>query len=193
MTRSLIALVAMMLLLSSTARAEDTFHPSRVKLAVHGGYDVGDKTRLEYRFVPSGNLIGELAPIAFFGTKFKTMDWLTVETYAGFAFKTNDPLFSLSFNPHVNKLYAWTEIDWRAVSHDGYWFAQAEYQVTPWFRTGIEGEGWGNFEKSASWTHGAGPNVLFRFGMVGIDMAVQIRDIKGDVKPQFYLRTHLFL
>lgn len=183
----------MTFLFSSTARADDTFHPSRVRLAVHGGHDVGDKTRLEYRFAPSGNLIGELAPIAIFGIKLKATDWLTVETYAGFAFKTNDPLLSLSFNPHVDKMYAWTEIDWRALSHEGYWFAQVEYQIAPWFHAGVEGDGWGNFEKSTSWTHGVGPNALFRFGMVGIDLAIHIRELKGETKPGFFLRTHLFL
>ena len=193
MIRSLMILMAMALLLASTAQANDLLHPSRARLIAHGGHDLSEKTRLEYRFAPSANLLGEPSPMAFFGAKFKATNWLGVETYLGVAFKPNEPLVSLSLNPHFDKVYGWTAIDLREPSKAGYWFAQAEYKIFDWFHAGAEGEGWGNYEKSASWNHGGGPNLLFRFGMLGVDTAVHIRAYNGETKPEFFLRTHLFL
>ncbi len=186
-------LAAMMLLLTSPAHADDLFHPSRARLIAHGGHDLGEKTRLEYRFAPSGNLLGELAPAAFFGAKFKATEWLGIETYLGVAFKPNEPIMSLSLNPHFDNVYGWTQIDLRVPSKTGYWFTQAEYKILDWFHVGVEGEGWGNYERSASWNHGGGPNLLFRFGMLGVDTTVHIRSYNSETKPEFFLRTHLFL
>lgn len=193
MVRFIMALFAATLLFTSTARAEDAFHPSRVRLLVHGGLDLNEDARLEFRFIPAGNLIGELAPISYFGAKFKATDWLGIETYAGWAFKPDEPLVSLTLNPHIDNLWAWTEIDLRMPSYDGYWFAQLDYQILDWLHAGVEGEGWGNYESGSSWSHGGGPNLLFRFGKVGVDIAVHARELEDSVKPEFFMRAHLFL
>lgn len=193
MVRFIVVLVAVTFIFTSTARAEDAFHPSRVRLLVHGGLDLSKDTRLEFLFVPAGNLIGELAPRTYLGAKLKVTDWLGVETYAGYASKPDEPLISFTLNPHFGRLWAWTKTDVQMPSRSGYWFAQLDYQLLDWLHAGVEGEGWGNYKSGSSWSHGGGPNLLFRFGKVGVDLAVHARELKDSVKPEFVTRVHLFL
>lgn len=193
MARITAVFMAAMALGVSTAQAGDTFHLSRVRMLVHGGHDLTEDARLELRFVPGGNLAVGVAPVSFLGVKFRAASWLGIEAYAGWAFKPDRPIVSLTLNPHSGALWAWTEVDWHLPSHDGYWFVQADYQIADWFHAGVEGEGWGNFERASSWSHGAGPNALLRFGGAGLDLALHVRDIERKVKPEFFMRVHLFL
>jgi len=120
-------------------------------------------------------------------------DRLVVEPYAGWAFPTDEPLLSLPLNPRGDKVWAWTETDVQLVTGGGYVFVQAEYQFNDWLAAGVEGEGWGNWKDGSSWSTGGGPNVLLHYGQLGTDLAVQVRDNAGQVKPQFVMRFHLFL
>ena len=185
--------IAFTLFVCTTAEAQEAFHPSRMRLLVHGGYDLSETTRLEFRFIPAGNLLGELAPITLLGAKFKVAGWLLVEPYVGWKTASNEPLVSLTFNPSFDKLWAWTEVDVVFPSWGGYWFVQVEYKFAEWFHAGLEGEGWGNYKDAESWSHGGGANALFRFGKIGMDLAVHLRGLQGVVKPEFFLRVHLFL
>lgn len=191
--RFITALFAAMFLFTSAAQAENAFHPSRVRLLVHGGLDLNKDVQLQAHFIPAGNLIGELAPYSYLGAKFQTSDWLGIEAYAGWAFGNDEPLVSLMFNPKFGNLWAWTETDVQMPSWDGYWFAQLDYQLLDWLHTGVEGEGWGNYESGSLWSHGGGPNLLFQFGKIGVDLAVHVRELKDSIKPEFFTRVHLFL
>ncbi len=71
MTRFITILCTATFLFVSRAQADGAFHPSRVRLLVHGGLDMSDNVRLELRFVPAGNLVGELASVSYLGAKFK--------------------------------------------------------------------------------------------------------------------------
>jgi hypothetical protein len=193
MIRFLLTLIACMLFFSSTAQAEHAWHPSRIRVIAHGGHEISKHMRLEYRFIPSGNLIGELAPISYLGIKAEALRWLEIELEAGWAFKHNEPLISLTLNPHLNKLWGWIETDIQPQSQHGYWFLQTDYQVASWAHAGIEYESWGSYHGGSAWSHGAGPNFLLRFGTVGIDLAVHLRENSNEIKPEFFLRTHLFL
>ncbi len=181
------------LLFCGSAKAEELFSPSRVGLLVHADHKLTDKTKLAATFIPSGNLAAGLAPFAYLGGKLTVTDWLVVEPYAGWAFPTDEPLLSLTLNPHGDKVWAWTETDVQLVTGGGYVFVQAEYQFNDWLAAGVEGEGWGNWKDGSSWSTGGGPNVLLHYGQLGTDLAVQVRDNAGQVKPQFVMRFHLFL
>jgi len=187
-------LIAAVLLLSlSSPSWADVFHPPRTILLAHAGVDLNDSVRLEYRFIPSGDLTGAWDPQSFLGAKIKVKKDFIVETYLGWVALRNEPFASLTLNPEFTtfgyKWYIWTEVDYRFLSKGGYYFAQADVIVADWLQVGPECEGWGNYSSASSWSHGAGGNLQFVFGKIQLDTAVQVRDLG---KPQFILRTHLF-
>ena len=188
-----LALITATLLFSSAAHADNDFHPSRARLIMHGGGDITERTRFELRFVPAGNLLGKLAPLLYVGFKFKLNDWMGIETYTGWTYGKDEPLLSLSFNFRYGAFWAFTEDDLQLPSGLGYWFVQFERNLTKRWIIGIEGEGWGDYKNIASWSHGFGPNVLYRAGLSGVDLALHLRELNGEIKPELFIRFHVFL
>lgn len=188
----LVVLTALGLLLPRIGSAQ-TFHPSRVRLLMHGSYQFDDRLGISGHFIPAGNLIGELAPLAYMTVDWTPTPYLTISPCLGWSFKPDEAITSLRLTPKYKDFYGWIDFEVRPQSWSFYWFAQAEWKATPWLHLGIEEESWGGFEQFAQASHGGGPNVLFRFGQnVGIDLALHSRWIGEDVKPEFFFRFHLF-
>lgn len=191
-----IVLAAFVLLSVSSAQAERSVHDSRVRLLVHGKHvfpDYQNVKAVKARFVPSGNLIGTVAPVAFLGPVLRVVDGFYLEPYVGWAFGPDRPVFSLTTNLSYGPFWAWTATDYVHGVKGGYWFAQVEYVIVPWLHFGVEGEGFGTWGDAESWSHGVGPNILLRFDGFGFDFSVHDRTIPElGRKPEFFLRAHIF-
>lgn len=177
----------------ASAQADETFHPSRVRLIFYGETELSDYVDLKSQFIPSGNLIGELSPWLFLGLGLEPSDWLKMEAHTGWVFGNDEPHVAVMLNPHFGDAWAWMEMALQLPSLESYWFAQVDYQILDWLHAGVEGEGWGSYEDASSWSQGGGPNILFRLGNFGLDLAVHARDVEGTVKPEFVVRTHVSL
>lgn len=189
--------LALMVFLGSmlcSGKAEaDTFHPSRVRLLLHGSYQFDDTLGISGHFIPAGNLMGELAPLAYMTVDWTPTPYLTISPCLGWSFKPDEVIASLRLTPQYKDFYGWVDFEVRPQSWFFYWFAQAEWKATNWLHFGAEEESWGGFEEFTLASHGGGPNILFRFGQyVGIDLALHARHLDGNVKPEFFFRFHLF-
>ncbi|HLD31794.1 MAG TPA: hypothetical protein VJB37_02770, partial [Patescibacteria group bacterium] len=111
--------------LTTDALAEETFHPSRMRFLVHGGYQLTEDLNLRIHFIPAGNLIGPVAPIIHPGLGIKLASWLEMEAVAGWCFATDNPLFSLRVTPTLGDFYAWLDGEYQYPSQNFYWFVQA--------------------------------------------------------------------
>jgi hypothetical protein len=177
---------------SGSVSASD-FRPSRVRLVMIANQEFSDKISLRTDFIPAGNLLGELAPVAFIGPSYKPGDWLTLIAMTGWSYKANEPGFSFRIAPNSKNVWLFADIELYTPSKDGYYFAQTEYSISKALHFGIEAEGWGNYF-AGDWSHGAGPNTLLRFGdHVGLDLAIQIRQQDSQIKPEFVTRFLVFL
>lgn len=174
------------------APGQNFFHPPRVRLILHGKVDVGS-LQMVARFLPSGNLMNGLAPVLYAGVRAKPVSWLIVEMYGGWVFGPNKPMVSLTFNPKWKKWWAWTEVDVHIPTWGGYAWAQVQYQARNWVHVGVEYEGWGSYLDGSSWSHGGGPNVLFRLERFGLDVALHTRQLNGIVAQELFVRIHAFL
>lgn len=193
MTRMILWLLFATTFYATDVHAQERFHPSRVRLLVHGALALDD-TEIVYLFVPAGNLVGQVAPFAYLGLKQKPTRWLGVEGNGGWSFGDDEPIAALSLSPSFGSFWAWTLTEVQLPSTRGYWMVELEYRLRPWLHAGIEGEGIkGSFSGAERWSNGGGPNLLFRLGKVGVDLAIHARDKESDVRPEFFLRTHLFL
>ena len=194
MRRRLLIFVFLTLLCGSGTAFADGFHPSRARLLIHGRQELKQgRTALQYHFIPAPNLSAGISPLAYTGFEVKPVRWLALEPALGYNFSAEEPVFSLRVTPKIGRFWSWTDLEYRRPSGCGYWFSQAEIKVRDWFHTGIEGEGWGVIGDSGSWTYGAGPDILLRFGKLGADIALHARYLDGRTAPEFFLRTHLFL
>lgn len=189
----LAVLAAAMFLSSVNARADDEFHPSRVRLLIHSDFQVNDEVHLRVNFIPAGNLLAGLAPLAYLGLGWQATSWLDIEGTLGWCFKANEPIVSTRLSLNFGDFYAWGDLELQLPGENGYWFLMAEYKLLDWIHVGVEGEGWGSYIGNAPWSNGGGPNILFRFGKVGLDLVIHVRDLNDSVKPEFFLRAHLFL
>jgi hypothetical protein len=176
------------------------FHPSRVRLLAHASAPLADSSDLDVRFhfIPAGNLIGGLAPIAYLGLGIKPTSWLDVESVLGWNFGADEVIGSVRISTNFKKIWSWTDFELRPASGEEYWFSQIDYQLTDIFHVGIEAEGWGNFLRLEESSNGIGPNFLIRFKQMGYDLAIHWRqkdddDKKFVIKPEFFLRVHFFL
>ena len=170
------------------------FHPSRVKLLIHGEQELEEgRTALLYNFIPSPNLKTGFHPLAYVSLQAKPFKWLSLEPTLGFNFSAEEPIFSMHVALQTEKFWSWTDLEYRIPSKAGYCFSQVEMKVSDWFHTGFEAEGWGVFKDASSWSYGGGPNMLLRMGKIGVDFALHARHLDDRTAPEFYLRTHLFL
>ncbi|MFH1252713.1 MAG: hypothetical protein V1664_00045 [Candidatus Uhrbacteria bacterium] len=182
------------LLCANTANAEGAFHPSRVRLLIHGGVDIGEKSQLQLDFIPAGNLLGEVAPLTHLGVNIEPVKGLGVKPVIGWAFGNDEPILAIQLSPvFADRIYGWGDVELQLPSQSGYWFAQADYELTDHIHAGVEGEGWGLFSDGSSWSNGGGVNLLGRFDKTGIDLAGHIRNLDGSTKPELVVRVHLFL
>ena len=178
---------ALTLLVTSVVRAENAFHHSRTIVVLHSGIKLTNSEKLEFHFSPT-------ALVSYLGVNWSVTKWFGLHFYGGWAFNTDEPLVSIMVNPHFEKFWMWGEIDGLFPSLRGYYFLQAEYEFFDWLNAGIEGEGWGSYDGTSPWSHGAGVNILLELGkMVRVDLALQGRDLEEDFKPEFQLRVHLAL
>lgn len=178
---------------TNSASAEKKFHPSVVKMLAHGGVDLGKVIRLDAMFVPSGNLVNGFYPSLYLGATLRATKWLDITANAGWLFTPDEPIVSLMLSPYVGKFWAFAELDVYTTSKSGYYFVEAEYKLTDWLHIGAESDGWGNYESGAEWDYGGGPNLLLRFGKIGLDFTVYSRK-RGDLAAEeFQTRVHFFL
>jgi len=176
------------------AKAEsNAFHPSRVRLLIFGKQKLNSQLELRGDFIPAGNLVGELAPSGYVGLGYIPSENLDLAASAGWAFVPDEPIASIRVAPSFGRFWIWSELDLNLPSNDGYYFAQAEYKAADVIHLGVEAEGWGNYS-TGGWSHGAGPNLLLRFGkQVGFDLALHARKQDDQLKPEFVTRFLLFL
>lgn len=192
--RFFLSLIAAVCLFVSTARAEDKFRPSRVRLLMHASRPVKDYGEFRAHFIPAGNLIGDNSPHLYLGYGWKPVGWLDVEPVAGWDFGQDEPIASVRLTPSYGRFYGWVDGEIQFPSHAGYGFVQVDYKFLPWLHTGAEAESWGDSDDGSTWSHGGGPNLLFRLGAkAGVDLAIHIRKQDDSVKPEFVTRFHLFL
>lgn len=195
MKKSIIVLVVVaMTLVASFAQAEDgKFHDSRIRLLMFGKQPIAEQLELRTDFIPAPNLLGDLAPMAYVGVGYTPSENLDLAASAGWAFAPDEPIASVRVSPSVGSFYAWSDLEVNLPSKDVYYFAQVEYKAVDALHFGLETEGWGNVDKGG-WSHGAGPNVLLRFGkQFGVDLALHGRELDSHFKPEFVTRVLLFL
>jgi hypothetical protein len=193
--RVLITFVAVLItaLWAGTALA-DGFHPSRTRLLFHSKQELKEGGALLLHFLPSGNLSAGVLPRAYFSYQHKLgAEWFKLEPTLGYYFPDEEPIFSVRFAPEVGRFWSWTDLEYQRPSGSGYWFSQVEMKARDWFHTGFEGDGWGVVGDGDSWSHGAGPNILLRFGKMGGDFALHARYLEGQTAPELFLRIHVFL
>lgn len=159
-------------------------HPSRTRLLLHAAREVTPEVSLSAHFVPAGNFIGEAQPLVYFGADFKVLPWLTLSPVVGWAFGTRDTgLVGAWFYACQEPFWGFVHLEYHPESTFSYAVAMAEYRlVAPWLSVGLEQETWfwtdsqGNTSHTSTPNWGAGPNILFRFGMARFDVAFHYRD-----------------
>jgi len=192
-------LIVLVLFHAGNASAEDKqpdegdFHPSRVRLLLHGALDVSETLQPRVHFIPATNLRAEITPVLFLGLGWQAWKHLNIEPVLGYHFGNESPILSLRLAPKIWRLEGWVDIEVQIPSWKGYVFANLDFKILgKYLQAGVEYESWGDYTDSSSWSHGGGPNVLLRFGMLGVDLALHIRELEERVRPEFFLRVHLF-
>jgi len=190
-----IIIVAMLLLggLTSIGQAET---PSRMRLLFHGSKQLDSTYQITTHFIPSGDLIGELKPLCYAGVAI--WPWkkiFYVEPAIGWNFATREPILALMYSATLampgGTFWSWWDIEYQTETADGYFFAQMEFQPIDWLNIGVEMEHWGNWDRGP-WSVGFGPNVLLRYGVVGLDIAGHVRSYQDATNGELVLRFHLF-
>jgi hypothetical protein len=176
-----------------TVHGAGLLHTSSARLILHGGIDIDDEIRLETAFLPAFNLVETIDPILYLGTKLTITEWFKLELYGGWLFKPNEVFAAISFDLRDNKkCWAWGDFE-IVRDHNMYYFIQMEHKINEWLHSGIEMEGWGNYDDWLGWSHGGGPNILFLFEKFGLELAVHTRKSDPDLKIQPVMRFHIFL
>jgi len=194
MRKSFWAVFALLMLVSVSASAE--LRPARARLLLHGSHELNETYALQGDFIPSGNLLakGQLCPVGYMILAIQPLKWLNVAPAVGFNFGSNELIMDTRLELDVGPTYFWGLVDANPASWDAYWFAQLDYKLAKWFHVGLEEESWGNYKKG-KYSHGAGPNMLFRLGTAGIDLAMHRRyyDVEDVFGTEFFARFHIFL
>lgn len=165
---------------------------SRVKLFFHGHRDLNENVTLKAHIIPSGNNLSTgLAPLGYLELGINTFSWLNIGPAIGYDFLNDDYITSIRIKPSWNKVYNWTDLEYRPDSKGVYWFSQVEYEVLPWLHVGAEIESWGNYEFPDDISHGYGPNILFKMDKFALDLAWQSREYDNQQKTDFVARFHL--
>lgn len=190
MKKMILAVMAVVMIMATSVRAET--HPARVRLLVHGHKQVSEVIDLRTHFIPAGNLVDGLAPLGYFGLAYQVNDWLNLEPAIGYDYTANETIYSLRLEAGQDKFYTWADYEYTAGVDVSYWFVQAQYKAKPWLHVGLEEESWGRFAQSEDFSHGGGPNILFRGKYWGLDLAWHYREIEDQPGTEFFTRVHLF-
>ncbi|HBW73794.1 MAG: hypothetical protein UX10_C0035G0005 [Candidatus Magasanikbacteria bacterium GW2011_GWA2_45_39] len=198
MTILVTAIVAIVLFVMSafspTLAHADTFRPSRVRMLTHSTQQFNDELSASWHFIPAPNLLDEVAPVTYGCLDWTPTPTLTISPTIGWSFKSDEPIVSLRLTHKIGKFWGWIDLEEKPRSQTFYFFAQGEYKLTDFLHIGAEEESWGDIRHLGVASHGAGPNLLLRFGKsVGADTAIHFRSVGGGAtKPEFFFRYHLF-
>ena len=196
-----ILVVAACLVLAAPRSEAD---PARMRFLVHGHHDLTSRLALSADLIPSGNLLGELAPLGHLILDVKATSWLTISPVIGYAFKPNEVIASLQLTIQTKYIWSWIDFETQPQSWSTYWFAQVDYSPLKWLSLGLEEESWGDLSHFSLASHGGGPNIIFRWNIFGLDLAMHVRestptpanvgDPPGPSKTgaEFVARIHLF-
>ncbi len=193
----IVVLFIVMTIVVPTVLAKD-HHPSRIKLLVHAKHEIQDNLFVRNHFILGPDLSNGTSPFLYFGLGWQPNTWFDIEPVLGWNFKGDELIYSLRIAPTNNhdnkkkKWYSWTDIEVGMPSRNGYWFSQIQYRINEWLDIGLEGEGWGNYRDNNSWCNGVGPNMIMKFGKWQTDIAVRFQDMDNEVKPELFIRLHLF-
>lgn len=193
MRHALLVLLTLLTLTTFTeVKADDEFHQSRARLIINAAKEVKDDLFVKARFVPAPNLLGDITPMVYLGVgASQKLFGFEVVGSLGWSFVLDEPFASVMMGLRYERVVAGLQFDTRFPSLQGYWSANLDYNVIQnWLLLGVEGEGWGTFTKG-EWSNGGGPNVLILFGDMRVDLALHARDIGGELKPEFSIRTIL--
>lgn len=167
--------------------------PSRCRLLFHSGMKVSENLKIKGSFLPAGNLMVGVSPLSYLGLNFKIREF-DIQPTLGWASEVDELILSVQTSYSHAKFWSWLDIEIQPQSWSIYWFTQAEYQITSWFATGLEADGWGMMSDSNTLSYGGGPNLLLRYGKLGMDIAVHFRHAHDQqLSPELFLRWHIFL
>ncbi|MBD3359458.1 MAG: hypothetical protein GF365_02010 [Candidatus Buchananbacteria bacterium] len=190
MKKMILAVMAVVMIMATSAKAET--RPARLRLLVHGHINVQEGIDLRAHFIPAGNLVNDIAPLGYLGLGYQVNDWLNLEPAIGYDYTANEMIYSLRLEAGQDKFYTWADYEYTAGVDASYWFVQAQYKVKPWLHVGFEEESWGRFARSEDFSHGGGPNILFRSNHWGVDLAWHYRNFEDQPGTEFFTRVHLF-
>lgn len=187
-------LITAVLLLISLIYIGQAGTPSRSRALVHGSKQLDSVWQLKTHFV--ANFVGELKPLCYAGVAI--WPWKKViyfEPALGWNFATKEPIISLMYSATLPlpgaTFWSWWDFEYQTETKNGYVFAQMEFQPFDWLNVGVEMEQWGNWDHGP-WSIGFGPNLLLRYGVVGLDIAGHTRAYNDAVNGELVLRFHLF-
>lgn len=190
MKKIILGVLAVAIFMATSVQAEN--HPARVRLLIHGHKQVAEGIDLRAYFIPSGNLVNGLAPLGYVGLSYQVNAWLNLEPTIGYDYTANEMIYSLRLEMDKGNFYTWADYEYIGGVDCSYWFVQTEYKVKPWLHVGLEEESWGSFAHSEDFSHGGGPNILFRSEHFGLDLAWHYREIENQSGTEFFTRVHLF-
>lgn len=199
MRRVLMILVFMGLVFCSSSgfaqsQTDSWFFPSRLRVLVHGGAPITRQFSIKGLFVPSPNIAQEkLTPLVYLGIKWAPSIHFSMVGNVGWSFIGDNPFLSLMLDGGYGVFVTGTQLDYNFINHEAYSFTYADFIVLKWLILGAEFEAWGLWSDATAWSYGGGPNILFRFGKVGVDIAFHVRYVAGKVGGDLFLRVHLFL
>jgi hypothetical protein len=199
MKKFLLVVIMIALLVPGISMALEE-HDGRIKLLIHGNYLLNEEsgTSLTGHLLPSANLAKEdLIPVGYVGMNFNLTKRLSLEPTVGYNFYSNKAIFSPRVCYSYNKAYFWGMVE-LLEGNGGYTFAQVEYMLTDYMHVGLEEESWGEWDDWDNFSHGGGPNVLFRMGSFGVDVAMHFREMpdeqgNDEMGTEFLMRVHLFM
>lgn len=187
----LLLLLLSILQIPFSAYAEEVEQKTRTRFTLHKEHELSHLTELSLKFVLADDVLKSNAPIVAVGFKRRIASWMSGEIAIGWAGTHNEPLIELSLSARRASLWATLTSELRTRTLHGYWFAQGEYALyDSWLYAGLENESWGSYAHGNSWTVHTGPNLIFRFKSIEVDLAVHM---DGNLSSEMVTRIHLFL
>jgi len=173
------------------AHAEETGQKTRTRFTLHKEHELSHHTELSLKFVLADDIQNSNASIIAVGLKKHLTSWMFAEAAIGWTGTHNEPLAELSVIAHHASLWAALTSELRTKTLHGYWFAQGEYALCDsWLYAGLENESWGSYAHETSWIVHTGPNLIFRFKSIEVDLAVHM---DRNLTSEMVTRVHLFL
>lgn len=192
MSKSFLLLLLLGILhIPSSAHAEEAEQKTRTRFTLHKEHELNHATELSLKFVLADDVQHSNASIVAVGVKRHITSWMFAEAGIGWTGTHNEPLVELSLSARRASLWATLTSELRTKTLHGYWFAQGEYALyESWLYAGLENESWGSYAHGNSWTVHTGPNLIFRFKSIEVDLAVHMN---SNLSSEMVTRIHLFL